>query len=258
MSHYRLTLAEYNLAKCVIIASEILERFQMTKILLLPGLLCDAQFYAAQSTALAQNFEIITADYGEADTLQEMAKIALAAVEGDFMLVGHSMGGRVALEIMRIASNRVLKLALLNTGIHPRAEGELPKRQAMIDLGNNEGMLALAQKWLPPMVSPSRLDDKDLFAQMTQMVLRKNPKIHENQIMALVNRPDVEDVLVQINCKTLVMTGSDDLWSPPSQHEIIASKIKGSELKIISGSGHMSCMEKPNETSKVLLDWAMA
>src|SRR5690242_18332837 len=123
-------------------------------LLLLPGLMCDQTIWAAQQDAFAA-LGVVVAGYGAARSFHEMARLALDAAPPRFSLAGHSMGARVALEVFRIAPDRVERLALLDTGVHPVGAEEPAKRQALLELGRREGGDALIEAWLPPMVHPA-------------------------------------------------------------------------------------------------------
>ncbi|HEY4372489.1 MAG TPA: alpha/beta hydrolase [Burkholderiales bacterium] len=224
-------------------------------VLLLPGLMCDAQFWTAQRAALAQIAPVQIAAYPGLCSIAAMAQQALAMADGPLVVIGHSMGGRVALEVVRQAPQRIVGLAPLNTGIHTRRPGEEEKRAAMVKLGYEQGMAALADLWVPPMVDPRRAADAQLLAPMKAMVLRATPEQHECQIRALLDRPDPREVLPRITCPTLVMVGRQDQWSPLAQHEEIAALIPRAKLVVIEDAGHMSQMEQPQTTSAALTQW---
>src|SRR3569623_1432288 len=120
-------------------------------LLLLPGLACDARIFAPQLAAFPESRAVD--GYGTADTLVEMAHIALAQAPDSFDLLGHSMGGRVALEVYRLAPERVRRLALVSTGVQSLREGEAAKRHALQTIGWNHGFANLIDEWLPPMVA---------------------------------------------------------------------------------------------------------
>ncbi|MDB5642807.1 MAG: alpha/beta hydrolase, partial [Hyphomicrobiales bacterium] len=186
------------------------------------------------------------------DSINAMARRVLETAPGDFVMAGFSMGGRVALEVMRIAPERVTGLAIFDTGVHPRSPGEEVKRQAVIDLAHTQGMEALAAKWLPPMLLPATVANEKLFAELTAMVLRATPEIHEKQILALLHRPDAEPVLRTIRCPTIVLCGRQDQWSPPEQHEPIAAAIPGAKLVIAENCGHFLPVEAPQVLNAAL------
>ena len=87
------------------------------------------------------------------------------------------------------------------------------------------------------------------------MVERMTPEIFENQVAALLSRPDADPVLPGIRCPTLVAVGRQDAWSPLAQHEAIAAAIPGARLQVFEDCGHMSTVEAPAAVSGVLAEW---
>ena len=223
----------------------------------LPGLICDARIYAAQEAAFPG---ALTIDgYGMADTIQDMARLALEEVDAAglerFDLFGHSMGGRVALEIVRLVPERVRRLALVSTGIHPVQPGEPAKRQALQQVGYDDGFEALVDQWLPPMVAENNRAIGDIYDPMRAMCVSKGQDLFDAQIHALVNRPEVDDLLPTIECPVLVMTGELDAWASPDQHRAIADKLPNAELMIVPGAGHMIQMEAPAAVNDAIAAW---
>ena len=224
-------------------------------IVFLPGLLCDASMWSAQRDALEHVAPVVIADFSQFSSISDMASSVLEQTAGPLVVIGHSMGALVALETVRLASERVVGLGLIDTGIHSRKEGEEAKRQTLVELAYDKGMAALADEWLPPMIDQRRRDDHDLIDRLKVMVIRATPDQHNRQIRALLDRPDARGVLAGVTCPTLVMVGRQDQWSPLAQHEEIASLIPGSHLVVIEDCGHMSIVERPKETAQALLDW---
>ena len=225
--------------------------------LFLPGLICSARIYASQTAAFPGS--LVVDSYGMANTIEGMARIALeqadAAGESSFDLFGHSMGGRVALEVYRLAPQRVRRLALVSTGIHPVGETEPEKREALKAIGHDNGFEALVDHWLPPMVAEANRSVEEIYAPMRAMCLAMGQQVFDAQIHALVTRPEVEDLLPQISCPTLVMTGELDEWSGPPQHRDIAARIPDSKLVVVPGAGHMLMMEAPEAVNSAIADW---
>jgi pimeloyl-ACP methyl ester carboxylesterase len=224
---------------------------------LLPGLLCDRAVWQPQIDALGPCHVV---DYGERESLLSMAEHALAtAPEGPLAVAGHSMGGRVAFEMWRLAPERIERLALLDTSYHPLAEGEAGDaeragRLALLATARRDGMRAMAREWALGMVHPSR-HDTPLFEAVLDMFERKTPDIFAAQIKALLDRPDCTELLAQIHCPTLLLCGRDDAWSPPSRHEHMQRQITGSRLVIVEQCGHMSTMEQPEAVNRALAGW---
>src|SRR6201986_2260110 len=99
-------------------------------LVLVPGLMCDEAVWQPQLKALKKVGHIQVADHGELDSLGAMAEAILARAPPKFAVAGHSMGGRVALEVVRRAASRVTGLALLDTGYTPLAAGAAGQKEA--------------------------------------------------------------------------------------------------------------------------------
>ena len=222
---------------------------------LLPGLLCDATVWAPQVEVLAGKGEVHVANLWGPDSFAVMAEQVLDATRGPLAVAGHSMGARVAFEMWRLAPDRILRLALLSTGFHPPGPNEEPKRVALVKVAYEHGMAAVADRWLPPMVHPGRVDDEALMAPLRAMVCRATPEIFEGQQRAGLSRPDAGPYLEKIACPTLILVGRQDGWSPAAQHEEMARRVAGSELVLVDHSGHMVTVEQPEPVDRALLDW---
>ena len=227
-------------------------------VLALPGLLCDDTIWEPQVAGLADIADVTIADFAQLDDLTAMARAALDLVDGPVHVVGHSMGGRVAFEIWRLAPERVRSLVVLDTGSHPAAPNEADSRQVLLDVSAQQGMRALADAWLPPMVHPDRRDDPAFMGSLVDMVMRATPEQHARQIHALLTRPDASPLLGTITVPTLVIVGRDDEWSPVAQHEKIAAAIPTARLEIVEDSGHMVTLERPEAVTALLRDWLIS
>jgi pimeloyl-ACP methyl ester carboxylesterase len=229
-------------------------------LLLLPGLLCDHAVWGQQIQALSTIADCVVPRYSELDSIPAMAQAALRHAPPRFALAGHSMGGRVALEIMRSAAHRVTHLALLDTGYHPRLEGETGeaearRRRRLVDLAASRGMTVMGREWVREMVHPERLLDGTLIDSILEMIARQTPEMFAAQIRALLNRPDASDVLPTVTQATLLLCGRQDAWSPLARHEAMARLIANSRLQVIEESGHMTTMEQPVQVSTALRAW---
>ena len=164
-------------------------------LILVPGLMCDETSWAPILPALSAQVACHVVSHGEADSLTQMAQQILDAAPAQFDLAGHSMGGRVALEVVRRAPERVRRLALLGTGYRAKEAGEAGEkevqgRQALLDVAQNDSIRAMAQVWVQNMVAPARLADAAFIEAIVQMFERKSVAIFQRQIKALLTRPD--------------------------------------------------------------------
>ena len=226
----------------------------MTTFVMIPGLVSDARVWRHLSRALCEYGVAYNADVTRDDSIEAMAARLLDKVEGPLIAAGHSMGGRVAMEIAHQAPERVRGLILANTGHAPSSPAELPKRQAKIDLGHRD-MARLAREWLPPMLAPARTGDAGLVADLTEMVLTAGPDVHERQIRALIGRPDASAYLTALGMPILLLTGAQDGWSPEAQHREIAALAADAEVQVIAGAGHFLPVERPEALTAAVIDW---
>lgn len=223
-------------------------------LLILPGLMCDAGMFAATLAAFPQA-RAIDDHYAGADDIGAMAEHVLASAPTRFALIGHSMGARVALEIVARAPDRVTRLMFADTGVHGVREGEAESRHALRDLGRREGFDRLVDAWLPPMVGEAARADAALMESLRAMCLRAGQTVFEAQTEALLNRPDTGPVLATLACPVAVLVGTEDQWSSVAQHEAIAARIAGARLRVIPGAGHMAPAEKPEDFNTLIREW---
>lgn len=223
----------------------------MARVLLIPGLLCDAHVWQGALAVL----EADVADVTTQGSIPDMAADLLARHRGPLLIAGHSMGGRVAMEMARMAPDRIHGMALLNTGIHPRRDGEEVKRQALIDLAFRDGMAELARIWLPPMLSQDRAPDPAVLAGLTDMVCRMTPEIHARQMRALLTRPDAAATVGSYTGPMTLIAARHDAWSPVRQHQDIARLCPQARLTVIEDAGHFAPVEQPDAVARALAAW---
>lgn len=223
--------------------------------------MCDHTAWQPVLSGLSADANCRVVDHGTADSLVRMARQVLDEAPERFALAGHSMGGRVALEVMRIAPERVTHLGLFDTGhlALPAGEAgqvEVAKRMALLLLAREQGVRAMASEWVQGMVAPQRLDDRALIKDILDMFERKSVGIFERQLRALIQRPDATDVLRTLHCPTLVMCGEFDTWAPPAQHRVLAAEIPAHPpVATLPACGHMAMQEQPQAVVRLMRDW---
>lgn len=225
---------------------------------LLCGLLCDAYTFQEQDVALGDEYDVRIVDFLGLDSIEAMARKVLDGAPARFSVCGFSMGGRVALKIMELAPERVERLCLLDTGVGPVVEGEAEKRQALVDLAFREGVDALTQTWLPPMLHPERQNDPAVTEPLSDMIRRTSPDVFARQQHALLTRPDARPLLPRISIPTYVVVGRQDVWSDVAQHEAFAAMIPGAKLVVVEESGHFVPVEQPLALNAILREMMSA
>jgi pimeloyl-ACP methyl ester carboxylesterase len=224
---------------------------------LLSGLLCDETFWSDIPQRLSGVAEIQVVSFRGFSSIPAMAQHVLDIAPARFAVAGHSMGGRVALEIMRAAPRRITGLALLNTGVHAVRDGEPQSRSHLLRVAYEHGMSALAAEWLPPMMGPDAARAAELMPRLSAMIQRFTADAYAGQVSAMLNRPEVMSVLPTIAVPTLLLSGSDDTWSPVSQQQSIRRRIPHATLFEIHGAGHMAPLERPDSVAIALREWLL-
>jgi pimeloyl-ACP methyl ester carboxylesterase len=224
-------------------------------VLLLPGLMCDAGIWSRQIEALSAAYDVRVPDFFGLESMQAMAQASLALAEGPLAVAGHSMGGRVAMQMAAMAPDRIARLCLMDTGAHPVAPGEAAKRQVLLDVADAEGMDGVVRDWLPPMVAPDRLADRPLMDELEALVRRASVAVLKGQTRALLTRADGLEQLKAVTCPTAFVAGDLDLWSPPQQHAEMQALVAGSTLTVIPDCGHMAPAERPEAVTHALQQW---
>jgi pimeloyl-ACP methyl ester carboxylesterase len=224
-------------------------------LVLIPGSLCDARVWRNQARDLADVADVFIPNLHGHDALASMAEAVLAEAPDRFALAGFSMGGRVALEMVRRAPERITRLALVDSSTHPIAEGEAERRAPQIALARSEGMTAFARWWNPQIVHPSMRDDSEFMGLLEAMADSFTPAEYAQEVHALLTRPDVRDVLPTIEVPTLVLHGAEDILSNPDRNRAIAEAIPGAKLVTIEGAGHFPMLEKPAEVTAAFTEW---
>jgi pimeloyl-ACP methyl ester carboxylesterase len=229
-----------------------------TDLVLVPGLLCTGALWAPQLEALGDDADIAVADHTRHDSMAAIARSILEAAPPRFALAGLSMGGYVAYEIVRQAPDRVLRLALLDTGSRADTPERAAARHELIATAEREGVRRAQQILMPVLIHKSRLADRPLVETIEQMADDTGLEAFKRQQAAIMTRPDNRPFLAAIACPTLVLVGREDALTPVELSQEIAAGIPGAKLEIVPECGHLSTMEQPEAVSRALRAWLAA
>jgi pimeloyl-ACP methyl ester carboxylesterase len=226
-----------------------------TPLLLLPGLLEDADAFEHPVKDLAGVARCVVADLTRSDSIAALAADALAQAPSErFALASHSMGGYVALEILRRAPERVERLALLNTHARPDSPEATENRRRLMALAERD-FAAVSVELFPKLVAPAHLKEAGLSGKVTEMALATGKEAFLRQERAIIGRIDSRPHLGAIRCPTLVIAGRLDALMPVELLEELAHGIPGARLEVLEDSGHMSTLERPDVVTRLLREW---
>ena len=223
----------------------------MQNLVLVPGLGSDAAVWARTTTALGDGVSCRVGDTLQDDTLAGMALRILADAPDRFVLAGVSMGGMIALEIVRAAPERVAGLALIDTSVR-RDTPEQAARRRMINAAmlQTSDLLALSRPAIRAMVHAGA--DPGVHAELEQMTLRVGAQAYVRQHEAVLARADLSPLLASVAVPTLVVVGEQDAMTPVACSEEIRDGVAGAELHIIQDCGHLPPIEAPSIMADLL------
>lgn len=225
-----------------------------TNLLLLPGLLCDERLWREVIAGLGTDVGADVADLTQDDSIAAMARRALAKAPERFALAGLSMGGYVALEIMRQAPERVTHLALLDTSAQPDDAERAAKRRAGIESIKLGRFIGVSRGLLGSLLAPQHLGTA-LADEVQAMSERVGQEAYVRQQTAILGRIDSRPWLAAIAVPTLVGVGESDILTPPALAQELAAGIAGAELVVFAGAAHLPTMENPEAVVAAMREW---
>lgn len=220
-------------------------------LIFLPGMMCDARLFQPQIDALGG----LCLTVGGANTLEALAQTVLAETPERFALAGLSMGGIVAMEVVRQAPDRVTRLALMDT--NPLAESDEVKarRGLQMDKVRAGGLESVMRDEMKPNYLADTPDRDAILDLCMEMALAQGPEVFLRQSIALRDRPDQSETLMAFDKPALVLCGRHDALCPVHRHELMADLLPRATLTIIEGAGHLPTLETPDDTTRALADW---
>ncbi len=224
-------------------------------LVLLPGMMCDARLYRHQLQHLSRDRAVTVAPVSGGERIEEIASGLLDQLPLRFALTGLSMGGVVALEIIRRAPDRVSRLCLMSTDAHADTPQIAASREPLI-VGAQAGRLedVMQQVIRPETLAPGP-DRMAILDEMMTMANEMGPDLFVQQMRALQRRPDQQSTLRKIKVPTLILCGAHDGLTPPKKHTFMAELIPGAELQVVENAGHLPTLETPEIVTKALKKW---
>ncbi|WP_099826429.1 alpha/beta fold hydrolase [Oceaniglobus indicus] len=228
---------------------------QTEPLVLLPGFMSDMRIWGAQIEAMSAMHTLHLANWGAADSVEDMADAVLLTAPPRFALAGHSLGGMVAMEIFRRAPERVSRLALISTNClseTPPAAAEREVRMVQAKAGRLAEALAgeIPERALAD--TPYR---GDVAAFLRAMGVELGAETYLRQARALQRRPDQQRIMRQIKVPVLVCCGAEDGLHLPRRHEFMAGLVPRADLVVIEGAGHLPMIEASADLTATLERW---
>lgn len=229
----------------------------LTPLILIPGLLNDAELWRDQVAALSDIADCRVADITQGESLPELAADVLAQAPPRFALAGFSLGGYVAVEMARNSPERIERLALLDTSIRADTPDRAAVRRALDKAARAPGKFhGFGDKLLATYLDPGHLTDEAIVDRIRGMTERLGPDVFVRQNN--IERRDGAAVLASLHCPLLILCGENDALTPLADHRAMAALAPQAELVAIPGSGHMTPIENPEAVNRALRRWLTA
>jgi len=226
-----------------------------TTLVLLPGLLNTRRVFKHQIEALSDLADCVVPELWHHDTIGAMAEATLALAPPTFALVGFSMGGYVAFEIMRRAAPRVERLALMDTQATPDSAESTKRRRDLLEQTKIGRFRGVQRTLLPQLVHSRHINDATITQPIFDMAQEIGADGFVREQRAIIDRADSRRMLVDIDIPTVVIVGRQDQVTPLPRSEEMAADIANSRLIVLEECGHMSPLEKPAEVTAALRRW---
>lgn len=224
-------------------------------LLFVPGLACTAALFTEQLQVLGKTHEVFVADHTRHDSIGTIVRSILAKAPERFGLIGLSMGGVLAFEIMRQAPHRVERLAILDASARADSAEKTAGRRAAVKMVEEGQYDQVCQTTAETIIAKSRQNDDVLIGEIFDMAKDMGAEAWLRQMTALLARVSSLPLLQYIDCPTLVVIGDDDQLTPRDCADEIVEGIPGAKLEVIADCGHMSTMERPDDVTRCLQEW---
>ena len=227
----------------------------MIPLILLPGMMCDERLFTPQIDAFSGERDVSVFALSDHVTIADLAADILAKSPDRFALVGLSMGGIVAMEMMAQAAERIEKIALLDTNPLAEVDEVKQRRQPQLDAVKQGRLRDVMRDEMKPNYLSKGPRREAVLKTCMDMALDLGPEVFIRQSHALMDRVDQTKTLKNIDVPTLILCGRDDTLCPLSRHELMHKLVPHSTLDIIENAGHLPTLEQPETTNESLRKW---
>ncbi|MEM6887228.1 MAG: alpha/beta fold hydrolase [Pseudomonadota bacterium] len=224
-------------------------------LVLLPGLMCDARLFTPQIHALSSETAVMVAPITQGHRIEEIASALLDLLPKRFALAGLSMGGIVAMEVLRRAPDRITRLALMDTSPLAETPQAAAAREPQIIAARSGRLEDVMREEMKPKYLAPGAKSLVVLDLVMEMARKLGPEVFVQQSRALQRRRDQQDTLRKCDLPTLVLCGEHDTLCPVKRHIFMSELIRNAQLHVIADAGHLPTLEQPDATTDALREW---
>lgn len=224
-------------------------------IVFLPGMMCDARLFAPQMGAFSAEHPILFIPPVGTDSMADLARQVLEAAPPCFAIAGLSMGGIIAMEVIRQAPERISRVALMDTNPLADPPEKAPIREAQVLKVRRGGLVEVMREEMKPTYLADGPDKPAILDLCMEMAEALGAEVFASQSNAIQRRRDQSETLRNLSVPALLLCGEADQLCPISRHELMHDLIPNSRLEMIQGAGHLPTLEQPDRTNEALRNW---
>lgn len=236
------------------IAGGALSAAAQCPLLLLPGTACDIRLFKPLVDALG-TVDTIVGELNGARTMPDLARRLLDRAPPRFSLLGFSLGGIAALEMIAQQPDRIERLCLIDTTPRPDPEANAALRRSAVARARLHGMERFILDAWPNLVSPAHVEDEHLKHLICAMARDAGPDVLGDQSEMAIHRADSRPRLGDIAVPTLILAGADERVCPLDAQDEMAVRISGAEYHLIPNAGHFAPLENPAAVAVHVRRW---
>ncbi|MDE1152137.1 MAG: alpha/beta hydrolase [Micavibrio sp.] len=225
-----------------------------TGLVLIPGFMTDETLWQYIQPTLEKIMPVTAADYGAGSTIESMAQHVINLCPPRFVLLGFSLGGYIAREVVYNIPDRVAGLVLIATSARPDSLEQNKRKSAAALASNPAGHFGgLSRSSIAASLHPARARDDALIENIRAMGQRLGQDAFMRQ--SAVGRSDDRTRINSLHCPTLVIAAADDKLRTLDEARELQNGISGASLEIIEASGHMIPLEQPQKLLHIITPW---
>ncbi len=227
-------------------------------IVLIPGMMCDARSVLPQMLAFGPDAAVQVILPAQGQTIEQLAEAALAVAPRSFVLIGQGLGGIVALDMIRRASDRITRVVLIGADPLPEDPKIAAAREARMVAARAGRLGQIVAEEVPETSLADTPDRLMVMALLREMALDLGEGVFLRQSRAMQRRPDQQKTLRRATMPALVIAGAADRIVPPRRAEFMASLMPRASAVILPDAGHLPTIEAPDALNAVLAPFLVA